>query len=35
MRDHLVAHRYFASGHAIVEDVTDHKLGPLLDAVSR
>lgn len=32
MRDHL-AHRYFDTDHAIVEDVVDHDLGPLLEAV--
>jgi uncharacterized protein with HEPN domain len=31
MRDHL-AHRYFDTDHAIVQDVVDHDLGPLLDA---
>ena len=33
MRDHL-AHRYFDTDHAIVEDVVDHDLGPLADAVT-
>lgn len=32
MRDHL-AHHYFDTDHAIVQDVVDHDLGPLLDAV--
>lgn len=32
MRDHL-AHRYFDIDHAIVQDVVDNDLGPLLDAV--
>lgn len=32
MRDHL-AHRYFDTDHAIVQDVVDNDLGPLLDAV--
>ncbi len=32
MRDHL-AHRYFDTDHAIVQDVVDHDLGPLADAV--
>jgi uncharacterized protein with HEPN domain len=32
MRDHL-AHRYFDSDHAIVQDVVDNDLAPLLDAV--
>lgn len=32
MRDHL-AHRYFDTDHAIVEDVIDNDLGPLTDAV--
>lgn len=32
MRDHL-AHRYFDTDHAIVEDVVEHDLGPLADAV--
>ena len=31
MRDHL-AHRYFDTDHAIVQDVVDNDLGPLLDA---
>lgn len=31
MRDRLV-HRYFDTDHAIVEDVVDHDLGPLLGA---
>ncbi len=32
MRDHL-AHRYFDTDHAIVQDVVDNDLGPLADAV--
>lgn len=32
MRDHL-AHRYFDTDHAIVQDVIDNDLGPLLHAV--
>ncbi len=32
MRDHL-AHRYFDTDHAIVQDVVDNDLGPLDDAV--
>lgn len=32
MRDHL-AHRYFDTDRAIVQDVVDHDLDPLLDAV--
>lgn len=32
MRDHL-AHRYFDTDHAIVQDVVDNDLGPLLNAV--
>ena len=32
MRDHL-AHRYFDTNHSIVQDVIDHDLGPLADAV--
>lgn len=32
MRDHL-AHHYFDTDHAIVQDVVDHDLGPLADAV--
>ena len=32
MRDHL-AHRYFDTDHAIVQDVVDHDLGPLAQAV--
>lgn len=32
MRDHL-AHQYFDTDHAIVQDVVDTELGPLLDAV--
>lgn len=31
MRDHL-AHRYFDTDHAIVQDVVDNELGPLLEA---
>jgi uncharacterized protein with HEPN domain len=31
MRDHL-AHRYFDTDHAIVQDVVDNDLGPLLAA---
>jgi uncharacterized protein with HEPN domain len=31
MRDHL-AHRYFDNDHAIVRDVVDNDLTPLLDA---
>lgn len=34
MRDHL-AHDYFDTDHAIVQDVVDTELGPLLDAVRR
>ncbi len=32
MRDHL-AHRYFDTDHAIVQDVIDNDLGPLAEAV--
>lgn len=32
MRDHL-AHRYFDTDHAIVQDVVDNELEPLLKAV--
>lgn len=32
LRDHL-AHRYFDTDHAIVQDVVDMELPPLLDAV--
>jgi uncharacterized protein with HEPN domain len=32
MRDHL-AHHYFDTDHAIVQDVVDTELAPLLDAV--
>lgn len=32
MRD-LLAHRYFDTDHAVVQDVLDHDLGPLADAV--
>jgi uncharacterized protein with HEPN domain len=32
MRDHL-AHRYFDTDHAIVQDVVDNDLGPLDEAV--
>jgi uncharacterized protein with HEPN domain len=32
MRDHL-AHRYFDTDHAIVQDVVDNELHPLLEAV--
>lgn len=32
MRDHL-AHRYFDTDHAIVQDVVDNELDPLLNAV--
>jgi uncharacterized protein with HEPN domain len=32
MRDHL-AHHYFDTDHAIVQDVVDNELGPLLNAV--
>jgi uncharacterized protein with HEPN domain len=32
MRDHL-AHRYFDTDHAVVQDVVDNDLGPLADAV--
>jgi uncharacterized protein with HEPN domain len=32
MRDHL-AHRYFDTDHAIVEDIVDNELEPLLRAV--
>jgi uncharacterized protein with HEPN domain len=32
MRDHL-AHRYFDTDYAIVQDVVDNELGPLLEAV--
>ena len=32
MRDHLT-HRYFDTDHAIVQDVVDNELEPLLDAV--
>lgn len=31
MRDHL-AHRYFDTDHAIVQDVVEHDLGPLAEA---
>ena len=34
MRDHL-AHRYFDTDHAIVQDVVENDLGPLLDAAQR
>lgn len=34
MRDQL-AHRYFDTDHAIVQDVVDHELEPLLRAVRR
>jgi uncharacterized protein with HEPN domain len=34
MRDHL-AHRYFATDHAVVQAVIDKDLAPLLDAVAR
>ena len=34
MRDHL-AHRYFDTDHAIVQDVVDNDLGPLADAVHK
>lgn len=34
MRDHL-AHRYFDTDHAIVQDVVDNELEPLLSAVRR
>lgn len=33
MRDHL-AHRYFDTDHAIVQDVIDHDLDPLADAAA-
>lgn len=32
MRDHL-AHRYFDTDHAIVQDIVDNDLGPLTEAV--
>lgn len=32
MRDHL-AHRYFDTDHAIVQDVVDTELAPVLDAI--
>jgi uncharacterized protein with HEPN domain len=32
MRDHL-AHHYFDTDHATVQDVVDNELGPLLAAV--
>ena len=32
MRDHL-AHRYFDTDHAIVQDVVDNDLNPLMDAI--
>jgi uncharacterized protein with HEPN domain len=32
MRDHL-AHRYFDTDHAIVQDVVEHNLDPLAEAV--
>ena len=32
MRDHL-AHHYFDTDHAIVQDVVDNELGPLFEAV--
>lgn len=32
MRDHL-AHRYFDTDHAMVQDVVDNDLGPLAEAV--
>jgi uncharacterized protein with HEPN domain len=32
MRDHL-AHHFFDTDHAIVQDVVDTELAPLLDAV--
>jgi uncharacterized protein with HEPN domain len=31
MRDHL-AHRYFDTDHALVQDVVEHDLGPLVQA---
>ena len=31
MRDHLT-HRYFDTDHAVVRDVVDNELAPLLDA---
>lgn len=34
MRDHLT-HRYFDTDHAIVRDVVDHEIGPLLRAARR
>ena len=34
MRDHL-AHRYFDTDHAIVVDVVETELAPLLEAVRR
>ncbi len=34
MRDHL-AHHYFDTDHAIVQDVVEAELGPLLNAVRR
>lgn len=34
MRDHL-AHHYFDTDHAIVQDVVDNELGPLFAAVRR
>lgn len=32
MRDHL-AHRYFDTDHAIVQDVVEHDLDPLAEAM--
>ena len=32
MRDHL-AHRYFDTDHAVVQDVVENDLGPLAEAV--
>jgi uncharacterized protein with HEPN domain len=32
MRDHF-AHHYFDTDHAIVQDVVDNELGPLLETV--
>ncbi len=34
MRDHL-AHRYFDTDHAIVQDVVDNDLAPLRDATKK
>lgn len=34
MRDHL-AHRYFDTDHAIVQDLVDNDLGPLLDVTQK